>query len=203
MAEPFVSTPVILDAAESPLAGHCTQGEFGNCDRGAQVTLAERFPLAICDVCAWPGAETKTANAIKRATGLAVTKTRDAVSDTAQAFRHAPGRWTVISVDPALPEALAKTVGDNATVVDLSHGRTVLRVDGNQSRLVLSKLFAIDFGPDAFPLEKGLATKHHEIFAQIQRVGEDAFDVIVFRSYARSFWHALTRASDEVGYAVG
>lgn len=202
MAEPFISTPVIPDAAESPLAGHYEQGEFGNCDRGAQVTLAERFPLAICDVRAWPGADTKTANAIKRATKLNLAKTRDAVSDTAQALRHAPGRWTVISTEPALAEALARAVGGNGTVVDLSHGRTVLRIDGEKSRRVLSKLFAVDFGPDAFPLEKGLATRHHEILAQIQRVDADAFDVIVFRSYARSFWHGLTRASEEVGYVV-
>jgi len=202
MAEPFVSTPVIADAAESPLAGHCDKGEFGNRDRGAQVTLTERFPLAICDVLAWPGAETKTANAIKRATKLALTKTSDAVSEEAQAFQHAPGRRTVIAVDPALPEALTKAVGDNGTVVDLSHGRTVIRIDGGQSRRVLSKLFPIDFKSETFPLEKGLATKHHEIFAQIQRVGEDAFDIVVFRSYARSFWHALRRASEEVGYAV-
>lgn len=198
----FIPTPVIPDAAESPLAGHYAQGEFGNRDRSAQVTLTERFPLAICDVCAWPGAETKTANTIKRVTGIALTKTRDAVSDTAQAFRHAPGRWTVISIDPGLPEALTKAVGDNATVVDLSHGRTVLRIDDEKSRWVLAKLFALDFRSDDFPLEKGLATKHHEIFAQIQRVGEDAFDVIVFRSYARSFWHALRMASEEVGYRV-
>ncbi|WP_349365223.1 MAG: sarcosine oxidase subunit gamma family protein [Roseitalea porphyridii] len=202
MAEPFVATPVILEAAESPLAGHYDKGAFGNPDLGAQVTLTERFPLAICDVFAWPGAETKTANAIRRATKLALTKTRDAVSEDAQAFRNAPGRWTVIAGDVALPEALTRAVGDNGTVVDLSHGRTVLRIDGEQSRRVLSKLFSIDFHPDAFPTEMGLATKHHEIFAQIQRVGGDAFDIIVFRSYARAFWHALTRASEEVGYAV-
>ncbi|MBO6637292.1 MAG: sarcosine oxidase subunit gamma [Roseitalea sp.] len=202
MAEPFISTPVVTDAAESPLAGHYEKGEFGNLDRGVQVTLTERFPLAICDVCAWPGAETKTANAIKKVTGVALTKAGDAVDESAQAFQHAPGRWTVIAANPALPEALAKAAGDNATVVDLSHGRTVLRIDGGQSRRVLSKLFPIDFKSDYFPLEKGIATKHHEIFAQIQRVGDDAFDIIIFRSYARSFWHALRRASDEVGYVV-
>jgi sarcosine oxidase subunit gamma len=202
MADPFISTPIITDAAESPLTGHYEQGEFGNLDRGTQVTLTERFQLAICDVCAWPGAETKTANAIKRATKLALTKTRDAVSEDAQAFRHAPGRWTVIAADPALPEVLSKAAGDNATTVDLSHGRTVLRIDGRQSRQVLSKLFPIDFRSDYLPLEKGIATKHHEIFAHVQRVGDDAFDIIVFRSYARSFWHALGRASEEVGYAV-
>ncbi|RKF05721.1 sarcosine oxidase subunit gamma [Oceaniradius stylonematis] len=202
MAEPFVSTPVITDAAESPLAGHYEQGEFGNLDRGARVTLTERFALAICDVCAWPGSETKAANAIKRASGASVTKTKDAIAEDAQAFQHAPGRWSVVAQNPALPEALAKAVGENGTVVDLSHGRTVLRIDGRQSRRALSKLFPIDFRSDAFPLEKGLATRHHEIFAQIQRVGEDAFDIIVFRSYARAFWHALRKASEEVGYAV-
>ena len=169
MVEPFLSTPVLADVAESPLGGgHYQAGEFGNLTRGAQVTLSERFPLAICDVCAWTGNETNTANAIKRATGLALTGTKDAVSESAQAFQHAPARWTVISADQTLPHALTGAVGDNGTVVDLSHGRTVLRVHGAKSRWVLAKLFALDFQPDTFPLEKGVTTAHHDIFAQIQ-----------------------------------
>ena len=202
MVSSFIPTPVIEGTAESPLAGHYEPGEHGNLDFGAQLTLNERFPLAIADVCAWPGADTTTANAIRRATGLALTVTKDAVGETSQAFQHAPGRWTVIATDPAQPETLTKAVGDTGTVVDLSHGRTVLRIDGDQSRRVLSKLFALDFKSETFPLEKGLATKHHEIFAQIQRVDDNAFDVVVFRSYARAFWHALRRASEEVGYVV-
>jgi sarcosine oxidase subunit gamma len=67
---------------------------------------------------------------------------------------------------------------------------------------VLSKLFAIDFALLAFPVGSGVATVHHDIFAQIQRTGEDAFDAYVFRSFARSFWKMLGHAAEEAGYEV-
>lgn len=196
MANPFVSTPIIADKAESPLLPDTTQSDAPG------VVLSERFGTAICDVAAWPDCTTKTVNAIKRATSLALTTRQGALSDTAQAFQHAPARWTVISTDQLMPETLTKAVGDNATVVDLSHGRTIIRIDGADAEWVLSKLFAIDFALAAFPVSKGIATQHHEIFALIQRIDDDAFDIIVFRSYARAFWHALTQAARDVGYAV-
>lgn len=202
MAEPFISTPVMAATAQSPIADALVPGEYGNLAIGAQVALSERFGLAICDVCAWPGLETKTANAIKRATGLAVTKRRDAVGEAAQGFQHAPGRWTVIAEDPSLAERLTRAVSANATVVDLAHGRTCLRIAGEAGTSVLAKLFAIDFAEKAFPVAKGLATSHHAVLAQIQRVDAQTFDLLVFRSYARTFFHALTRASEEFGYRI-
>ena len=36
----------------------------------------------------------------------------------------------------------------------------------------------------------------------IQRVGENAFDVYVFSSFARSFWKTLCHAAEEIGYEV-
>lgn len=202
MVEPYVSTPVIAEKAASPLDGHRTIGQFGNLKNGAGVTLTERNSVAIVDVAAWPDGSTKTINAIKRVTGLGVSKTSDDVGNEAQAFQHAPHRWTVIGVDDTLPAQLTKSVGTSGTVVDLSHGRTIIRISGNEAEWVLAKLFAIDFAASAFPVGKGLATKHHEILAQIQRVDETVFDVIIFRSYARAFWHTMTRASEEVGYSV-
>lgn len=98
---------------------------------------------------------------------------------------------------------MAKAVpGLIGAVTDLSHGRTAIRVAGPKSEWVLAKLFAVDLSAKSFPVGAGLSTKHHEIFAQIQRTGADQFDLYVFRSFARSFWHTLTRASEEVGYQV-
>lgn len=66
----------------------------------------------------------------------------------------------------------------------------------------MAKLFALDFALQSFPLGAGRATLHHDIHAMVQRVGDDAFDVYVFRSFARSFWKALCHAAEEVGYEV-
>ena len=67
---------------------------------------------------------------------------------------------------------------------------------------MLGKFFAIDFALTAFPQGSGRSTTHHDIFTQIQRTGPEAFDLYVFRSFARSFWHSLCHACEEVGYEV-
>lgn len=208
MAEPksFVADPVLAKHAASPLDGIVKNGEYGALrDDGPGVRLAERFGLSVAEVAAFPRSEVKCRAAIKAAAGLTV-KTAPgsgAVKPDAAAFNIAPGRWLVSGGDRTLVAKLAEAAGDDGSVVDLSHGRSVLRIDGEKSRWVLAKLFAIDFSGPAFAKGAGLATAHHDIFAQIQRVDTDAFDIHVYRSFARSFWQLLCRSSEEVGYRVG
>jgi len=122
---------------------------------------------------------------------------------TRAAFGVGPGRFLVVDQAEGLAATLSAAItSETGTVTDLSHGRTAIRISGPQAEWVLAKLFAIDFALPAFPLGAGRATAHHDIFAQIQRTAEDAFDLYVFRSFARSFWTTLCHAAEEVGYEV-
>ena len=207
MAEPksFIADPVLAKQAVSPLASHVETGEFGALhDEGPGVVLFERFGLSIAEVVAWKSGESKCRAAIKAASGLTL-KTAPGSGTTkpaTAAFNIAPARWLVSGEDAQLAAKLAEAVGDNGSVINLSHGRSVLRINGPKSRRVLSKLFAIDFAEEAFAKGDGLSTIHHDFMVQIQRVDDDAFDIYVFRSFARSFWHVLCRSSEEVGYRV-
>jgi len=185
MIDPFVSTPVIEEHATSPLGAAFANSHMEGTSEKHGVSITERFGLAICDVAAWPGEEDNVARWIGR---------------SEQVIAHAPRRWTIISADQTLPEKLQETIGTSGTVCDLSHGRTVVRLSGSHVEWVLSKLFAIDFTRDAFPVDKGIATQHHEIMAQIHRVDTHVFDILVFRSYAHAFMKALTRAASDAGY---
>lgn len=197
----FIADPVIADRALSPLAGHYEHGDYGS-QAGDEpgVTLSERFGLSICEVAAWPGEDATAVAAI--GLGLDAEPGSGAIEGEACAFNIGPGRWLVSGPSSALVADLDRETGAAATVCDLSHGRTVIRVDGPRSRWVLAKLFAIDFADRALPLGHGLATQHHDILTQIQRTGPDAFDLYVFRSFARSFWHLLRRSAEETGYRV-
>lgn len=204
-APSYIADPVHPEYAASPLAGHLEKGDFGaqSADEPG-VTLSERVGLSICEIAAWRGEEETAVAAIGKVSGLKVKA--DAIAgmftETANAFTIAPGRWLVAGTAPGLVARLADEAGSSATVTDLSHGRVIIRVDGARSRWVLSKLFAIDLADEAFQPGAGCATQHHDIFAQIQRTGPDAFDICVFRSFARSFWHMLCRSAEEVGYRV-
>lgn len=172
---------------------------------GIGVTLSEVAPGSIVQLGAWRGEEGALIAAIKEVTGLVVPDGAGGgvATDTKSAFGFAPGKFLATDHDEGLATALAKAVSaETGTVTDLSHGRTVIRIEGQKAEWVLAKFFAVDFSLPAFPLGSGLSTVHHDIFAQIQRTGADQFDVYVFRSFARSFWNSLCHASDEVGYEV-
>jgi sarcosine oxidase subunit gamma len=201
----YIADPVIADHADSPLAGHYARGEFGTTGKaGPGVILSERFGLAIAEAAAWRGEGAKMRAAIKSAASLTLKTAPGAGTqkDGVSAFNIAPGRWLVSGTKPGFVAALDKAAGSHGTVTDLSHGRTVIRIDGEKSRRVLAKLFAVNLAEDALAKGDGLATMHHDIHAQIQRVGPSAFDIYVFRSFARSFWHLLCRSAEEVGYRV-
>ena len=96
----------------------------------------------------------------------------------------------------------AKLKPADGSLIELSHGRTCLRISGPKAEWVLSKLYAIDFSVAAFPAGTGLSTSHHSIFTQIYRHDGETFDLFVFRSLARAFWHTLQRAAEETGFEV-
>ncbi|GAB5505254.1 MAG: sarcosine oxidase subunit gamma [Rhizobiaceae bacterium] len=190
---------------ESPLGMAYKPGRHGNVADAAGVTLSETRPGSIVEIVAWPGTEKAALTAIKSVTGLALPdKPLAGVVKSGKAgLGFAPRRWLVIDDKEGLAAELKAAVGIETGVVnDLSHGRTVIRIAGPRAEWVLSKLFAVDFALEAFPVTEGCSTSHHEIFAQIQRTGRSQFDVIVFRSFARAFFTALCHAAEETGYDV-
>jgi sarcosine oxidase subunit gamma len=189
----------------SPLLPVYRLGSHGNFADGAGVSLTETRPGSIVEAASWPGEEKRLIGIIREAIGLALPD--GAGSGIAQhnraAFGIAPAKFLLVDQADGLAAMLVAAItADIGTVTDLSHGRTAIRIAGPQAEWVLSKFFAIDFSLPAFPVGAGRSTAHHDIFAQIQRTGEDRFDTYVFRSFARSFWTALCHGAEEVGYTV-
>ena len=189
----------------SPLGAAWQPGRHHVTGIAPGVTLTETRPGSIVQVAAWPGEEKAVIAAIQKATGLKLPDGAGGgiATETKAAFGIAPGKFLVVSQAEGLDADLLKGVGSEVgTVTNLSHGRTAIRIAGPKTEWVLSKLYALDFALPAFPVEAGRSTTHHDIFTAIQRTGQDAFDLYVFRSFARSFWQMLCHAAEEVGYEV-
>lgn len=190
----------------SPLGAAWRPGRHGNLSAGPGVSLEELRPGSIVEVAAWHDTGKALVTAIRKGTGLSLSTEpgAGAMRGGRAGFAIGPGRFMLSDRAEGLVEALAAHVGiETGTVTDLSHGRAAFRVAGHRAEWVLAKLFAIDFAPTAFPLHAGRATMHHAFFTQIQRSADDAFDLYVFRSFARSFWKVLCHAAEEVGYEAG
>lgn len=189
----------------SPLGDAWRPGSHGNFADGVGVVLSETHPGSIVEAAAWPGEEPALIAAIAKATGLALPDTPGggAVAGGRAGFGIGPRKFLLVDQAEGLAQALSAAIPIGiGAVTDLSHGRIAIRIAGPQAEWVLSKLFAIDFSPTAFPLHAGRATAHHDILAAIQRGGEEQFDLYVFRSFARSFWKTLCRSAEDVGYEV-
>jgi len=189
----------------SPLGDAWQPGTHGNLQDGAGVVISEARPGSIVEASAWKGKVSDLIASIGRVTNLkldAIPGSGDLGAGSA-AFGIGPARFMVISEDEGLADTLSAAVPlDTGTVTDLSHGRTAIRIEGPKAERVLSKLFALDFAPAAFPVIAGRATVHHDMLAQMQRTGPERFDIYVFRSFARSFWTLLCDAAEETGYEV-
>lgn len=118
-------------------------------------------------------------------------------------FQHAANRVFVVARDADLLPALEKAVPKNqGAIIDQSHGRVCLAIEGPRVEDVLSKLFAVDFDKSVFKNETGIATAHHVIFALIYREHDTRFLLFPHRSFARDFLKSLIKAGTEFGVEI-
>jgi methylglutamate dehydrogenase subunit D len=178
----------------SPLGAEFKPGRYGDVSREPDVALSERQFDFVSELAAFDGARTEA----PRLMSDALKKAGDGF-----AFQIARNRWCIAG-SAALRDAVSrKADASKLSLVDQTHGRTALTINGPRTEWVLAKLFAIDFRPKAFPASTGLATLHHDISAWIYRDTADGFILFVPRSFTRSFWHTLRRSAEEVGYRIG
>lgn len=165
------------------------------------IVLEERRPSAVAQINGAPPRE-------PMAKALSFLKLQTAPEPRQACLGHGvtllwngPGQWlAVASTAPAaefiadLREALE---AEGATVTDLSHARTVIRVAGPKVRGVLLKGCPLDI--EDFNVDDCAASLLGHLNVQIHCVGERTFDVYVFRSFGLALWEWLTDAALEYG----
>ena len=80
---------------------------------------------------------------------------------------------------------------DGASVTDQTDGWTTLALSGAGAVDVLARLVPVDLRLRAFPVGGALRTGLNHMNAVILRTGDHSFEVMVFRSMARTAWHEL------------
>jgi sarcosine oxidase subunit gamma len=93
-----------------------------------------------------------------------------------------------------------------ASVADQSDGYVLIRLSGDRVRDALAKLIPIDVHPRAFAVGDAASTVAALIGVTLWRLADESnapvFEVVLFRSLARSFWHALAGAGAQYGVAA-
>jgi sarcosine oxidase subunit gamma len=92
---------------------------------------------------------------------------------------------------------------EGAAVTDQSDGWAVLSVSGAGVADVLARWVPIDLRLAVFPVGRAVRTQLNHMNVVILRVGDHAFEVMVFRSMARTAWHEIETAMHMVSARSG
>lgn len=169
--------------------------------------LQERKSLTVIQILTFANQYQAVATAISKELGIecAVSPGICNANEHTQVAWNGPNSWMIIASDEEarrkpgdLIKSLQKAVGDAGAVVDQSHGRCVLRLSGIHARKVMAKNTAIDLHPIAFgPGQCALTSVAHISALVIQVDDSPSYDLLVARSLARSFVHAIEHACHE------
>lgn len=166
----------------------------------AAIRLTELRPGSILQVCAWPDTLPTVTAVFGELLGVRTPQVGHATADpnlTVAAI--APGRFLVSGAAPDLaPRFEAAIPSADGAVTDLSHGRTILRLEGDAAAL-LSRCVAIDLDESAFPQGRVAQTAIHHIDVVVHRLKRASFDLWVPRSFAAALTEWLLDAGAELG----
>lgn len=118
-----------------------------------------------------------------------------------------PGAWLALTEQDGgdFAARLSGELDGVASVSDQSDGYTLIRLSGACVRDTLAKLVPIDVHARAFEVGDLASTVAAHVGVTVWRLpdesaGAPVFEVLMFRSLARSFWHALAEAAGEHGF---
>ena len=122
-------------------------------------------------------------------------------------FRVRPERLWIAgsSSDEVLRQLDDASLGGDTVISELGHGRTVLRIAGPGSDLLLNRGLPIDLDPEVFTANAFAQSAIHHMHVLVHRVdmaGELVFDVYVSRELAVSLWEWLTEAAAPLGFEI-
>ena len=168
------------------------------------MTVSEVRGAGLATVTARKGRRAALLDAARSAFGAELPATPRRVEGRDIAFIWSgPDQWLACR-HPAPAEGmealLAAPFAGLASVVDQSHGRTLLRVTGPHVRDALAKGVPIDLHPRAFKAGDAAATLVSHIPVHLWQIDDQpTYEFAVARSLAQSFWHWLAASAAQYG----
>ena len=159
------------------------------------VTLAEVEVGPITSVAVLPGGAKAVAKGLKTL-GLAMPEPNS--------FAEKKGArivWT--GRDQAFLTGVEPPALEGAALTDQSDGWAALALTGAGAVDVLSRLVPVDLRLAAFPVGRAIRTQLNHMNVMILRAGDHAFEILGFRSMARTAWHELETTMHMVAARMG
>ncbi len=180
-------------------------GRFGAAG-ATPVTILERR-LSLVQVQARRGRDVDMQAALRGAFALDLPPPQRATTNaTMAAIWIQPGMWMLGApghAEGAMARAIKAATGDAASIVDQTHGKTVLHLSGANSRAVMAKGCRLDLHPRAFMPGHAAVTQIAHIGCMLRQLDETpSYELLVPSSLAETFFGWLTHSAAEYGYEV-
>lgn len=187
----------------SPLAKALKSGRFGaESAKVKGVTLSEHPVENLVQVVGWGDFKTAVIPGLKQLGfkdigGFRVGQSTDGIT----LFRTAPDRVLVMGYPIS---SLSDSLTDNSSlaVLDLSHSRTRIVIEGAGAEQVMARLAPIDFRQAAMPVNDFVQTGIHHIGVLVHRTAKMRFEILVPVTWARSVWELICLNATPFGYTV-
>ena len=156
-------------------------------------TLSEEEPGSIHSVSPFKGKRKIVSDALKAAHGMVYPSANRATGKGgARAVWFGPAHAMLMGPTPDA------ALSQNAAIVDQSDAWAVVRLQGDGVEDVLARLVPVDLSGAQFKRGHTARTLLFHMSASITRVGENVFQIMVFRSMAETLVHDLKRAMEGV-----
>ncbi|MBT4905834.1 MAG: hypothetical protein HOM58_04935 [Rhodospirillaceae bacterium] len=193
----------------SSLASRLNPGNFGAITTHAPLILSERVLGHFFQIAGWPDDFDAKVAPVLSALGFSDSGRVGLVQEAGahRLFRIAPERLLIHSEIP-MAWNLASELADTGALalLDLSHARTVIRIEGPVARDLLARLVPLDFHEDNFPAGCFALTGINTIPVLLNRSADRAdmpgYDLFVPYSWAASLWDLICKASLPFGYQI-
>jgi heterotetrameric sarcosine oxidase gamma subunit len=187
----------------SPLAHIQKAGSFGaHSNSGPGVNLSDSCTETLVQIAGWGDFEDAVLPGLRE---VGFNDAGDYRScrhiDGWHLFRIAPDRVLIAGQSELeLPGSI--TGNDALAVLDLSHSRTRIIVDGTAAEEVMARLAPIDFRASSMPVDSFVQTGIHHVSVLIHRTDEMQFEIFTPVTWVRSVWELICLNAAPFGYIV-
>ena len=189
---------------QSALDGQIESGRFGNCKTEPGIFIEENHPLSIVQLETREPPQKDFLNVIQNLFNFDVplAPNTSKVSDKTRIIWTGPNRWLIVEPETRDLTSLIKSQikETSFSIVDLSHARSSIEIDGLMTRDLLLKGAAIDFHPEVFLVNHCVQTTFFNLSALICCLDENRFNIFIARGFALDLWRMVQEAAEEFGY---
>lgn len=188
----------------SALASHYRTGPAGDIGTdGPGVALWEIRDAGLWQISGWPDTIDAVGNRLADIVGATAAPgpLRSVAGPKGTMIRVQPFVWWLVRASEGTAKQAIAIDAEQGTALDLSHSRTVIRIEGPHARDLLNRGLPIDLRPVCFPEGAFAGSAIHQVGVYLHH-RDGGYDIYIPRGFAVTLWEFVTETAAQWGYEV-